>query len=79
MKSFKRITAFLMACAMLGAHNDYIDVNEFINFLEISKKYTNELFIMIEAKKKDEALFKLIRELKYLTNYSFIDETSFII
>ena len=34
---------------------------------------------MIEAKKKDEALFKLVRELKYLTNYQFIDETSFIV
>ena len=33
--------------------------------------------IMIEAKAKDEAMFKLIRELKYKTNYNFIDETSF--
>ena len=32
---------------------------------------------MLEAKAKDEALFKLIRELKYKTNYKFIDETSF--
>ena len=32
---------------------------------------------MIEAKKKDEALFRLVRQLKYLTNYEFIDETSF--
>ena len=35
--------------------------------------------IMIEAKAKDEALFKLVRELKYKTNYKFIDETTFII
>ena len=34
---------------------------------------------MLEAKNKDEALFKLIRELKYKTNYEFIDDTSFII
>ena len=32
---------------------------------------------MIEAKAKDEAVFKLIRELKFKTNYKFIDETSF--
>ena len=32
---------------------------------------------MIEAKAKDEAMFKLIRELKYKTNYKFSDETSF--
>ena len=34
---------------------------------------------MLEAKNKDEALFKLIRELKYKTNYEFIDDTSFIV
>ena len=34
---------------------------------------------MIEAKKKDEALFKLVRELKYKTNFKFIDETTFIV
>ena len=32
---------------------------------------------MIEAKAKDEAMFKLIRELKYKTNYYFINDTSF--
>ena len=34
---------------------------------------------MIEAKAKDMALFKLTRELKYKTNYKFIDETTFIV
>lgn len=34
---------------------------------------------MIEAKKKDEALFRLVRELKYKTDYNFIDETTFIV
>lgn len=34
---------------------------------------------MIEAKEKDEALFRLVRELKYKTDYLFIDETSFIV
>ena len=33
---------------------------------------------MLEAKAKDEALFKLTRLLKYY-NYQFIDETTFII
>ena len=32
---------------------------------------------MLEAKGKDEALFRLVRQLKYKTNYHFIDETSF--
>ena len=61
------------------SHNDYIDSDSFINFIE-KIKFTNKDFdVMIEAKKKDEALFKLIRELKYKTNYKFIDETTFIV
>ena len=34
---------------------------------------------MIEAKMKDEALFRLVRELKYKTDYKFIDDTTFIV
>ena len=49
----------------------------FIEFISILKKYDNDVDIMIEAKAKDEAMFKLIRELKYKTNYEFMDETSF--
>ena len=33
--------------------------------------------VMIEAKAKDDALFRLVRELKYKTNYKFVDETTF--
>ncbi len=61
------------------SHNDYIDSDEFIKFLESIKNYNIDIDIMIEAKKKDEAMFKLVRELKYKTDYNFIDETSFII
>jgi len=59
------------------SHHEYIDSNKFISFLDILKKYNQNIDIMIEAKAKDEAMFKLIRELKYKTNYKFIDETSF--
>lgn len=60
------------------SHHDYIDSNEFIKFVENIKNLNYDIDIMIEAKAKDEALFKLVRELKYKTNYKFIDETSFI-
>lgn len=51
------------------SHNDYINSDDFIDFLE-KIKFTNRDFdVMIEAKKKDEALFRLLRELKYKTNY----------
>lgn len=58
-------------------HNDYIDSNKFIEFVEDIKHLDYDIDIMIEAKKKDEALFRLIRELKYKTNYKFIDDTTF--
>ena len=61
------------------SHNDYINSEEFISFLEKIKHLNTDLDIMIEAKKKDEAMFRLIRELKYKTNYKFIDDTTFVI
>lgn len=61
------------------SHNDYINSDDFILFLEKLKKYNKNIDIMIEAKKKDEAMFRLIRELKYKTDYKFVDETTFIV
>lgn len=59
------------------AHNDYIDTNSFIQFLNILKQKNQDVDIMLEAKAKDDALFRLVRELKYHENYLFLDETSF--
>ena len=59
------------------SHHDFINSDSFINFIDLIKVYNKDVDIMIEAKAKDMALFKLIRELKYKTNYEFIDETSF--
>lgn len=60
------------------SHHDYVDAKEFINFIEKIKKLDYDVDIMIEAKAKDDALFRLTRQLRYLTNYKFIDETTFI-
>lgn len=59
------------------SHHDYINSDDFIKFIEEVKFLNRDFDIMIEAKMKDEALFRLIRELKYKTNYKFIDETTF--
>lgn len=61
------------------SHNEYINSDDFINFVEQVKYINTDIDVMIEAKGKDEALFKLVRELKYKTNYKFIDETTFIV
>lgn len=59
------------------SHNDYINILDFIDFLNIIKNINTNLDIMLEAKGKDDALFRLVRQLKYY-NYKFIDDTSFI-
>lgn len=57
------------------SHHDYIDISDFINFLNKIKTLNTDIDIMLECKAKDEALFKLVRLLKY-HNYHFIDETT---
>ena len=63
----------------IRSHHEYINCDTFISFLDIIKKYKYDVDIMLEAKKKDDALFNLVRLLKYKTDYKFIDDTSFII
>ncbi|MFI3307166.1 MAG: UV DNA damage repair endonuclease UvsE [Mycoplasmatota bacterium] len=59
------------------SHHDYIDVNSFINFLENIKFLNKDFDIMLEVKAKDEALFKLIRQLKY-NNYTIKGTTIYL-
>ena len=59
------------------SHHDYINVDDFISFISVLEKYTDKADIMIEAKAKDDALYRLVRQLKYMTNYNFIDESTF--
>lgn len=61
----------------IRSHHDYINSNDFISFIEQIKNLNFDLDIMLEAKAKDEALFRLVRELKFKTNYKFLDDTSF--
>lgn len=61
------------------AHHEYIDSDEFIKFIEKIKFIERDFDIMIEAKKKDDALFRLVRELKYKTDYKFINSTTFLV
>ncbi len=60
------------------SHHDYINSDDFIEFLEKIKFINRDFDIMIEAKKKDEALFRLIRELKYKTDYKIINNTIYL-
>lgn len=59
------------------SHHDYINIDDFIIFLNKIKNINTDFDIMIEAKAKDDALFRLTRQLKY-NDYEFIDETTFL-
>lgn len=61
------------------SHSDYINSDEFIDFINVIKKYDVDVDVMLEAKMKDDALFRLVRELRYKTDYMFIDDTSFMV
>lgn len=46
------------------AHADFIDVNEFKQFLHHVKGSVSQIDVMLEAKSKDNAVFALVKELK---------------
>ena len=59
------------------SHSEYINSDDFICFIDVIKGFNMDVDVMLEAKSKDDALFRLVRELKYKTNYKFVDETTF--
>lgn len=60
------------------SHSDYINKECFIEFINILKMQDKDIDIMLEAKAKDDAISRLVRCLKYETNYKFVNETTFI-
>lgn len=61
------------------AHADYIDSNMLLDFLLKVKGSVKEIHCMIEAKKKDEALFRLMDELKGMKDVEAVDGSTCII
>ncbi len=61
------------------SHHDYVNPNDFIKFIGLLKPYNKDIDIMLEAKAKDDALSRLARQLKYKTNYQFINDGTFIV
>ncbi|QCR31154.1 UV DNA damage repair endonuclease UvsE [Lysinibacillus sp. SGAir0095] len=60
-------------------HSDYVDVEMFFDFLKEVKGTVPQIDCMIEAKKKDEALFTLMNEIKKREDIEVIDGSSFYI
>ncbi|MBY0124293.1 UV DNA damage repair endonuclease UvsE [Bacillus sp. S/N-304-OC-R1] len=58
-------------------HADYIDPDMFFEFLHVIKGSVPQIDCMIEAKKKDEALFALMNDIKHREEVEMIDGSSF--
>ncbi|MCM3388292.1 UV DNA damage repair endonuclease UvsE [Ureibacillus chungkukjangi] len=58
-------------------HSDYVNVDMFFRFLKEIKGTVPQIDCMIEAKKKDEALFTLMNEIKKRDDIEVIDGSSF--
>ncbi|WP_180953626.1 UV DNA damage repair endonuclease UvsE [Bacillus sp. T33-2] len=61
------------------AHADYIDAATFVGFLHEIKGSVPEIHCMIEAKQKDDALFRLAHDLRNEPAIEAIDQASFLI
>jgi UV DNA damage endonuclease len=59
------------------AHADYIDPSMFLQFLEKIKGSVEQVDCMIEAKKKDDALFRLMKDMEKLPNVEKINGSTF--
>ena len=60
-------------------HSDFINVDDFISFIEKVKEQAVDMDIMVEAKKKDFALFDLVHHLKkQRPNWKWLDASTFI-
>lgn len=60
----------------IRAHADFVSLDDFVPFLQEIKSYTTKLDIMIEAKKKDDALFDIMDKIVEVKGIEKIDESS---
>ncbi|KUO53617.1 MAG: UV damage endonuclease UvdE [Desulfitibacter sp. BRH_c19] len=59
-------------------HTDFIDGHNFVEFIECCKPFNKDIDIMIEAKKKDFALYDLVHSIKNLRkDWKWIDSSTF--
>ncbi|KGX91440.1 UV DNA damage repair endonuclease UvsE [Pontibacillus marinus] len=63
--------------AEFKSHADYIDPEMFLNFVKSVNQSTDQIDCMIEAKKKDDALFILRKTLGEQSNIEFNTEATF--
>lgn len=57
----------------IRSHADFIDVDDFLRFIDKAKRVDIDFDIMIEAKMKDLALLKLMEDIKMVGNINIIN------
>lgn len=62
--------------ADVRAHADFINTDEFLPFLRLARHYTDNIDVMIEAKGKDEALLRLMEDLKKAPGVEVLSQAS---
>ncbi|MDO4369149.1 MAG: UV DNA damage repair endonuclease UvsE [bacterium] len=60
------------------SHSDYINYNSFIRFLNILKEEDKDIDIMLETKKKEDALLLLMRQLETNSDVKVVNNSTFI-
>jgi UV DNA damage endonuclease len=61
------------------AHADYVELGDILPFLRDVAAMTPQLDVMIEAKRKDDALLRLIDDLKTVDGIELVDQSSVLI
>ena len=59
------------------SHSTYINLKDFLKFLNLIKQFNQDVDIMLECKGKDEALFRLSRQLREIPYIKYIDNGTF--
>lgn len=59
------------------SHSTYIVLKDFLKMIDIMKDFHQDIDIMLECKGKDEALFRLSRQLKEISYIKFINNSTF--
>lgn len=60
----------------LRSHADFVNPNDVLPFLRMASQYTETLDVMIEAKEKDLALFRIVENLAQETGIQRVDGTT---
>ena len=59
------------------SHNRFAGYNSFLKLINILNNFNQDFDIMLECKEKDNALFRLSKQLKYTKNIKYLNQSTF--